>query len=110
MANKYHNKKIVYNGMEFDSIKECNRYCELVLLQRAGKISDLEWQVKFQLFKGDKNEETGERMWPATYIADFVYTENGKTVVEDCKGYRTDDYKLKRKWMREKYGIWVKET
>lgn len=110
MANKYHNKAIMYNGMKFDSIKECNRYCELVLLQRAGKISDLQRQVKFQLFKGDKNEETGERMWPATYIADFVYTENGRKVVEDCKGFRTDDYKLKRKWMREKYGIWVKET
>ena len=26
-----------------------------------------------------------------TYIADFVYTENGQTVVEDTKGFKTRD-------------------
>jgi len=35
--------------------------------------------------------------------ADFVYEENGKTVVEDVKGVRTRDYILKRKLFKYNY-------
>lgn len=45
--NKYSNKKVTIDGITFDSKKEANRYCELKLLQRAGKIKNLQMQVKY---------------------------------------------------------------
>ena len=45
-----------------------------------------------------------------TYAADFVYTEDGQTVVEDAKGVRTKEYIIKRKLMLYIHGIQVKEV
>lgn len=92
----------------FDSKREYNRWCELRLLERSGIIRDLQRQVKFRLIDSQKTPERTER--PCDYIADFVYYENGKRIVEDCKGMRTDVYKIKRKLMLEKYNISIKET
>jgi hypothetical protein len=44
------------------------------------------------------------------YVADFVYTENGKRVVEDTKGFRTKDYIIKRKLMLWVHGIKIREV
>ena len=44
------------------------------------------------------------------YIADFVYTENGEKVVEDVKGFRTPEYRIKRKLMLYSHGVRIKET
>lgn len=101
--NKYGNRKVVIDNKEFDSQKEGNRYLELKLLQRAGKIKDLKLQVKFELIP----KQQGERA--CNYIADFVYEENGETVVEDTKGFRTADYKIKRKLMLYRHGIRIRE-
>jgi hypothetical protein len=49
MKSKYHNKKITRDGETFDSIKEYRRFCELSLLAKAGKVTDLKRQVKFVL-------------------------------------------------------------
>lgn len=46
-------------------------------------------------------------MRAVTYIADFVYTRGGKTIVEDAKGFKTKDYIIKKKLMLERFGIWV---
>lgn len=119
--NKYHNKKITVNGRTFDSKKEYNRFCELALLERAGQIQNLECQKEFELIPTqrevlpelDKNgkHKIGKVIErPIKYIADFVYTENGKTVVEDTKGYKTSDYIIKRKLMLYRYGIRIKEV
>ena len=98
---KYGNRKITRDGIEFDSIKECQRYCELKLMQRAGVISDLQMQVKYELIPAQRiNGKVVERA--VDYIADFVYQQNGETVVEDTKGFRTKDYILKRKLM-----LWI---
>ena len=103
--SKYGNvKTVTSDGIKHDSIKEANRWCELKLLERAGAIQDLERQVKFFLLP----KQDGER--PVYYIADFVYTENGKKIVEDAKGMRTKDYKLKKKMMLYFHGIKIKET
>lgn len=105
MSSKYGNiKTTTSDGIRHDSIKEANRWCELNLLQRAGLISDLRRQVKYELIP----KQDGERA--IYYIADFVYTEKGKTVVEDVKGYRTDVYKLKRRILLWRYGIKIRET
>lgn len=107
MGNKYGAKKIKdpATGYVFDSKKEFIRWCELRILERAGKISELRRQVKFELIP----KQDGER--PCDYIADFVYRDSdGKTVVEDCKGMRTDVYKIKRKLFQWRYDMKIKET
>lgn len=107
--SKYKNKKVTYDGIEFDSIKEARRYQELKLLLRAGAISDLRLQVPYELIPAQYiNSKCVERA--VKYIADFVYAENGKEVVEDAKGVRTDTYKIKKKLMLYVHGIRLKET
>lgn len=107
--NKYHNKKVCYNGIAFDSKKEARRYSELLLLERAGVITDLQMQVPFVLIPSQRiNGKVAER--ECKYIADFVYTENEKKVVEDTKGMKTKDYIIKRKLMLYVHGIQIKEV
>lgn len=105
---KYHNKKTTYDGKTFDSKKEADRYAELRLLERAGKISGLMWQVPYMLipaqYIGGKCVERS-----CVYVADFVYHVGGNVVVEDTKGVRTPDYIIKRKLMLKEYGIRIKE-
>lgn len=123
--NKFNAKRIYIGGETFDSKKEYNRYCELRLLERAGEISNLERQVEYELIpaqfemvwdkrKGEyRKGKCLERK--CCYIADFRYSENGKTVVEDVKGYRNSGaawslYSIKRKLMLQLYGIRVVEV
>lgn len=107
--NKYKNRKVTIYGETFDSRKEAHRYGELLLLQKAGVISDLKRQVKFELIPSQRvNGKVAERA--CTYVADFVYTENGKKVVEDTKGFRTKDYIIKRKLMLYIHGIQIREV
>lgn len=103
--NKYGARKVkTFDGQVFDSQKECQRYGVLRLLERAGKIQHLQRQVKYELIP----KQDGERS--CTYIADFTYYQDGNLVVEDCKGFRTDSYKIKRKLMLSVHGIRIKET
>lgn len=106
--------------MTFDSRKEFRRYEELQLLQQAGEIKNLRRQVKFVLIPtqrepniigprgGVKKGRLLER--ECAYIADFVYTENGETVVEDTKGMKTKDYIIKRKLMLYVHNIRIREV
>lgn len=103
MYSKYHAKKCEYNGIKFDSKKEMNRYKELLLLQRGNVINGLSLQVPFTLIEKSKYGRN------IRYIADFVYQENGETIVEDVKGFKTDVYKLKKRLFEEKYGIAIRE-
>lgn len=106
---KYKNKKVKYDGMVFDSLKEYNRYKELKLLERAGAIEDLRTQVKYILIPSQYlNGKCVER--ECSYIADFVYIENGEKVVEDTKGFKTKDYIIKRKLMLFIHGIKITEV
>ncbi len=105
---KYGNRKVIRDGIEFDSIKECQRYCELKLMQRAGVISDLQMQVPFELIPTQRIDgKVVERA--VNYIADFVYKQDGQTVVEDTKGYKTPEYIIKRKLMLYIHNIRIKE-
>lgn len=121
--SKYHSKKITVDGETFDSKKEYRRYRELLLLERAGEISNLQRQVKFLLIptqyehfkrygKNGKELTPGKRVIEkeVSYYADFCYTENGRDVVEDTKGFRTADYIIKRKLLLHKYGIRIREV
>ena len=109
MRNKYHNKKVTWGGQTFDSVKEYRRFCELRLLERAGAVTDLQRQVKFELIPAQRIDgKVVERA--CGYVADFVYMENGQQVVEDAKGMRTQEYRLKRKLMLWVHGIRIRET
>lgn len=101
---KYHNKKIVIDGIKFDSIKESNRYRELKLLQKANLITELELQKKFELQPSYINNKC-QKVRAITYIADFFYYDKQKDqyIIEDVKGYRTDVYKLKKKLLEYVY-------
>ena len=108
---KYGNRKVEYDGRTFDSQAECRRYRELKLLEKAGKISDLQLQVPFVLADSVKYSDA-KRATPAMrYYADFVYKDhNGLKVVEDVKGVKTALYKTKRHLMLANLGIEVKEV
>lgn len=103
--NKYRNKKTEIDGIVFDSKKEAARWSDLLLLQRAGKISNLQRQVPFVF------EVNSVKI--GTYKADFTYRDNGWYVVEDVKSVATRDlgvYRLKKRLMLAFHGIEIKET
>lgn len=98
---KYGNIKVSYDGLRFDSKKECERYKLLKILEKKGHIQDLKTQVKYAFEYN--NVKIGK------YIADFTYTESGKFIVEDVKGVRTPLYKFKAKLLKAFHGIEIKE-
>lgn len=126
MKNKYFSKKATVDGIEFDSQKEAKRYSELRLLERAGKIRNLQIQVPYVLIppqyeevveytpKRNKEKVTKKLVeGRLKYIADFVYEQNGEVIVEDVKGYKKSGaysiFVIKRKLMLYNYGIKVRE-
>lgn len=125
--SKYNNTKVVAaNGEKFDSVKEYQRWRELRLLEIAGKISDLQRQVPFELIPAqfetyERYGKNGQRLkdgrrrveLAVTYVADFVYTKDGEMVVEDVKSKMTKklpEYVIKRKLMLWLKGIKILET
>lgn len=95
--SKYHSKKVIIDGLEFDSKKEGNRYEELKILKEAGLIKDLELQKVFELQPSFK--KNGKTYRKITYKADFYYYDNHlqRYVAEDVKGFKTEVYKIKKK-------------
>ena len=100
---------------------------ELLLLQRAGEIHNLERQVRFELVPTQREPDTiGKRGGvhkgkliekEVDYVADFVYIDKtGEKVVEDVKGYRDPSsavyakFVIKRKLMLWIHGIRIREV
>ena len=107
--SKYHSRKVTVDGVTFDSRKEAHRYSELLLLERAGAIQNLQRQVKYELIPSQRIDGTVVER-PCSYKADFVYEKDGKTVVEDVKGMRTKEYIIKRKLMLKEHSIQINEV
>lgn len=126
---KYGNRKVTIDGIEFDSAKEGRRYSELKLLQRAGRIEQLELQKEFELIPAQyetfpRYGKTGKRLKDGkrcigkscVYKADFAYIQDGQQIVEDVKGYRDPasaayaKFVIKRKLLLWRYGIRIKEV
>ena len=108
--NKYHNRKIVREGETYDSVKEYRRAKELELLEKGGVIKDLKRQVRFEIIPSQRGEDGKVVERAVTYVADFVYFEGDKLIVEDTKGFRTKDYIIKRKLMLYMHGVRIKEV
>jgi len=107
---KYKNKKTIIDGITFDSQKESNRYLELKLLEKAGQIRELELQPEFELLpKIIKHNKTYRK---TQYIADFKYFDikAKKYIVEDVKGFKTKEFRLKEKMFVAKYDYELKLT
>lgn len=102
--SKFGNRKVEVDGLKFDSAKEAKRWKELQLLERAGQIYGLQRQCRYNLIVN------GQKV--CAYVADFTYNEGPQDalVVEDCKGFLTPEYKLKRKLMKACYDIEIRET
>lgn len=106
--SKYHAKKTTVDGITFDSRREADRYLVLKGMEEDGVIEDLRRQVRYELVPAFDVDDRHYR--PVFYTADFVYTEDGKEVVEDVKGMRTDTYRLKSKLFARRYGKSIRET
>lgn len=107
--SKYNSEKTTVQGIEFDSKSEAQRYCELKLLEKANIIKDLQLQVPFELQPTFRKRGVTYRA--INYIADFVYVEDGVTVVEDRKGFKTSEYLMKKKMFEYKYpALTLRET
>jgi hypothetical protein len=119
--NKYNARTYKVGNEVFHSRKELRRYEELLLLEKAGQIHNLQREVKYLLipsqmetiWKNGKPRQGKVIERECSYIADFVYEENGQTIVEDVKGgsaTKTDAYVIKRKLMLYVHGIRVREV
>lgn len=99
---------------QYDSQKEYMRHKELILLERAGKISNLKRQVPIEVFAG-YTDSAGKQIKAVIYKADFCYDtiENGNnvSVIEDVKGQdkktgkylTTEAFRLKWKMLKARY-------
>jgi len=105
-SNKFGNRKTVVDGITFASAKEARRYGELKLLERAGEIQGLSLQPRFPLRVNGK--------LVCTYVGDFLYVEAADPardpVVEDAKGFKTPEYKLKAKLFEALHGFPIREV
>ena len=109
--SKYHNKKVVYDGLKFDSQKEKRVYTMYKLMEQAGEIKDLQRQVEFILI--EPFVLNGKKFRKTSYIADFVYYDNDMNchVIDvKSKSTKTQVYLLKKKLMALKYGIEIEEV
>ena len=99
--SKHRNVRTVVDGVQFDSMAEARRFSELKLLEKAGKISALELQPKFEL------RVEGQKI--CDYIGDFVYLdEHSRPVVEDVKSQHTRSlpvFRLKAKLFKACWGF-----
>lgn len=122
--SKYGSRKVTVDGVTYDSVKEYRRFKELSLLEKAGTISELECQRRYELVPAQYESyarygKRGQRLKDGKrcveqavfYVADFAYIdENGNHVVEDTKGFKTKDYIIKRKLMLWVHGIHIREV
>jgi hypothetical protein len=101
--NKYKNVKVKIDDIKFDSKAESERYAELRILEKAGMISNLILQPKFEL--QTKFRYNSKAVSAIYYIADFSYSDPSeeKIIVEDVKGMETDVFKIKRKMFLKLY-------
>jgi len=111
-TSKYKAKKTIYNGVTYDSIKEGNYAKQLDLMLKSGLICNLERQVKYRWIETHTINFTGEEIqFKRSYIADFVYFDKEKqeVIVCDVKGFRTAEYKKKKKIVEKLFGFKITE-
>ena len=100
---KYRNEPTVVGAICFSSAIEARRYQELLVLERAGQITNLRVHPRYGLQEGFRGRD-GQWRRAITYEADFAYDENGRPVVEDLKGGpATQVFAIKSKLFEARY-------
>ena len=121
-GNKYGNKKLVIDGVTWDSKREYQRWLVLRQAEADGLICKLERQPKFELIPAIKEtyvkhlktkDKVCERtaQLPITYTADFSYFKDGVRVIEDVKASKfmlPKEFVLKAKMMKYFHNIDVR--
>jgi Protein of unknown function (DUF1064) len=112
VRSKYGSKKVQIDGVTFDSRAEAKRYQDLLVLERAGIITELRLQPKFELAPSIKYTSSSRATPPLRYFADFAYVDqHGRRVVEDVKGGPvTEGFRIKKHLMMALHGIEVVEV
>jgi hypothetical protein len=105
--SKYRNVRVRIGTEWFDSQREADYWRGLQARAVNGEITGLRRQVVFPLLCPAMEDRA---VMVSSYVADFVYVENGVRHVVDAKGYRTRLYLLKRKWLQLQDGIVVEEV
>lgn len=119
--SKYGAKKTEIDGIVFDSKKEANYYIKLKAMEQAGEISELDLQKPFELIPVQREPSTFTKKGKEVlgkvierkccYVADFWYKDkDGVCHCVDTKGFKTADYKIKKKLMLWRYGIKIEEV
>ena len=107
--SKYKNKKYVdEEGNIWDSKKEWKFYLQLL---ENDKIRDIERQVEYILIPRLTNEEGKFLYHPVKYKLDFKYysEEDCRVHYVDVKGFKTSEYKIKKKLMYYIHNIIIEE-
>lgn len=100
--SKYNSRKVIVDGITFDSEMESRYYAHLMRLKGYGEIKDFSLQPAFVLLEGFTKH--GKKHLPIKYRADFqIWYNDGTTEVIDIKGFETSDFKLKKKLYANKY-------
>lgn len=100
--SKFNNVKVSYDGYVFDSLAECDRYKELLVVLAAGQIANLVVHPVYELQPSFKRD--GARVRAIKHEGDFEYEEApGHIVVEDVKGVETETWKMKHKMFLYQY-------
>jgi hypothetical protein len=99
--NKWNARRTTVDNITFASALEARRYGQLKLLQAAGEISELLVHEVFTVLE-EARDADGHMLPKVTWESDFVYQENGHTIVEDVKGGMDfGEQKLKRRLLTE---------
>lgn len=100
--SKYNSKKIVVDGITFDSKDESKYYESLKIRKSKGEIQNFELQPKFTLIEGFKKD--GKTYRAITYTPDFtIYHNDGSVEYVDVKGMTTQQGELRIKLFNWKY-------
>lgn len=92
--NKYRAKPVSIDGYRFDSKREADRYCELLILQKHGDVKYFLVHPVLRLPGRTK------------YECDFqIFWNNGRVSYEDVKGVETQVFRLKKRQVEELYPI-----
>ena len=111
-SGKVPHTKIKVGDIEFDSIAEHDRYIELLLMQKAGVISDLECHPSYEIIPKQETPAGKLNFRNVIYTPDFRYKKDGEVIVEEVKSEFTrkeKDYVLRRKMLYFTQGVYVEE-
>ena len=86
-SGKIAHVKIKVGEEEFDSIAEHDRYIELLLMQKAGVISDLECHPSYEVIPRQETPEGKQNFRSVIYTPDFRYKRNGKEISEEIYSF-----------------------